>query len=104
MTNSLVFFYPPKSLMYIYFRRIFLLDVKFRVERFLLLLFKYSKDVAMLSSDLGSMQAFKLLISTAQAQQRSKMAAPVDLELKKAFTELQAKVIDTQQKVKLADV
>ncbi|XP_043321269.1 prefoldin subunit 1 isoform X3 [Cervus elaphus] len=32
------------------------------------------------------------------------MAAPVDLELKKAFTELQAKVIDTQQKVKLADV
>ncbi|KAF4017329.1 hypothetical protein G4228_008668 [Cervus hanglu yarkandensis] len=26
------------------------------------------------------------------------MAAPVDLELKKAFTELQAKVIDTQQK------
>ncbi|XP_060035192.1 prefoldin subunit 1 isoform X2 [Erinaceus europaeus] len=34
----------------------------------------------------------------------SKMAAPVDLELKKAFTELQAKVIDTQQKVKLADI
>ncbi|XP_005280883.2 prefoldin subunit 1 isoform X1 [Chrysemys picta bellii] len=33
-----------------------------------------------------------------------KMAAPVDLELKKAFTELQAKVIDTQQKVKLADI
>ncbi|XP_061442968.1 prefoldin subunit 1 isoform X2 [Rhineura floridana] len=32
------------------------------------------------------------------------MAAPVDLELKKAFTELQAKVIDTQQKVKLADL
>ncbi|XP_059273708.1 prefoldin subunit 1 isoform X1 [Mustela nigripes] len=32
------------------------------------------------------------------------MAAPVDLELKKAFTELQAKVIDTQQKVKLADI
>ncbi|KAK2090141.1 Prefoldin subunit 1 [Saguinus oedipus] len=29
---------------------------------------------------------------------------PVDLELKKAFTELQAKVIDTQQKVKLADI
>ena len=28
----------------------------------------------------------------------------MDLELKKAFTELQAKVIDTQQKVKLADV
>ena len=68
--------------MYIYFRRIFLLDVKFRVDRFLLLLFKYSKDVAMLASDLGSMQAFKLLISTAQ-QQRSKMTAPVDLELKK---------------------
>lgn len=32
------------------------------------------------------------------------MAAPVDLELKKAFTEFQAKVVDTQQKVKLADV
>ncbi|XP_006632017.1 prefoldin subunit 1 [Lepisosteus oculatus] len=32
------------------------------------------------------------------------MAAPVDLELKKAFAELQAKVIDTQQKVKLADL
>ncbi|XP_075384327.1 prefoldin subunit 1-like [Tenrec ecaudatus] len=32
------------------------------------------------------------------------MAAPVDLELKKAFTELQAKVTDTQQKVKLADI
>ncbi|XP_032742126.1 prefoldin subunit 1 isoform X1 [Rattus rattus] len=32
------------------------------------------------------------------------MAASVDLELKKAFTELQAKVIDTQQKVKLADI
>ncbi|CAD7693215.1 unnamed protein product [Nyctereutes procyonoides] len=32
------------------------------------------------------------------------MAAPVDLELKKAFTELQATVIDTQQKVKLADI
>ncbi|NXS45728.1 PFD1 protein, partial [Balaeniceps rex] len=32
------------------------------------------------------------------------MAAPVDLELKKAFSELQAKVIDTQQKVKLADI
>ncbi|VCX40076.1 unnamed protein product [Gulo gulo] len=31
------------------------------------------------------------------------MAAPVDLELK-AFTELQAKIIDTQQKVKLADI
>ncbi|CAI9177024.1 unnamed protein product [Rangifer tarandus platyrhynchus] len=28
----------------------------------------------------------------------------MDLELKKAFTELQAKVIDTQQKAKLADV
>ncbi|XP_040271604.1 prefoldin subunit 1 [Bufo bufo] len=32
------------------------------------------------------------------------MAAAVDLELKKAFTELQAKVMDTQQKVKLADL
>nr|XP_023405382.1 prefoldin subunit 1 isoform X1 [Loxodonta africana] len=32
------------------------------------------------------------------------MAAPVDLELKKAFSELQAKVTDTQQKVKLADI
>ncbi|XP_032076081.1 prefoldin subunit 1 isoform X1 [Thamnophis elegans] len=32
------------------------------------------------------------------------MAAPVDLELKKAFSELQAKVIETQQKVKLADI
>ncbi|TRY97507.1 hypothetical protein DNTS_000313 [Danionella cerebrum] len=32
------------------------------------------------------------------------MAAPVDLELKKAFGELQAKMIDTQQKVKLADL
>ncbi|CAD7691267.1 unnamed protein product [Nyctereutes procyonoides] len=32
------------------------------------------------------------------------MAAPMDLELNKAFTELQAKVIDTQQKVKLADI
>ncbi|XP_068129040.1 prefoldin subunit 1 [Hyperolius riggenbachi] len=32
------------------------------------------------------------------------MATPVDLELKKAFTELQAKVLDTQQKVKLADL
>ncbi|CAD7691911.1 unnamed protein product [Nyctereutes procyonoides] len=32
------------------------------------------------------------------------MATPVDLELKKAFTELQARVIDTQQKVKLADI
>ncbi|XP_075457805.1 prefoldin subunit 1 [Ascaphus truei] len=31
-------------------------------------------------------------------------AATVDLELKKAFTELQAKVIDTQQKVKIADL
>ncbi|KAM5171324.1 prefoldin subunit 1 isoform 2-T2 [Mantella aurantiaca] len=34
----------------------------------------------------------------------SKMAGSVDLELKKAFTELQAKVIDTQQKLKLADL
>ncbi|XP_077360537.1 prefoldin subunit 1 [Festucalex cinctus] len=33
-----------------------------------------------------------------------KMATPVDLELKKAFSELQVKVIDTQQKVKLADL
>ncbi|KAI7796345.1 prefoldin subunit 1 [Triplophysa rosa] len=32
------------------------------------------------------------------------MAAPVDLELKKAFSELQAKMIDTQQKAKLADL
>ncbi|KAM8919064.1 prefoldin subunit 1-like [Lycaon pictus] len=32
------------------------------------------------------------------------MVAPVDLGLNKAFTELQAKVIDTQQKVKLADI
>ncbi|XP_029924365.1 prefoldin subunit 1 isoform X2 [Myripristis murdjan] len=32
------------------------------------------------------------------------MAAPIDLELKKAFTELQAKMIDRQQKVKLADL
>ncbi|XP_077402324.1 prefoldin subunit 1 [Vanacampus margaritifer] len=32
------------------------------------------------------------------------MATPVDLELKKAFSELQVKVIDTQQKVKLADL
>ncbi|XP_072120566.1 prefoldin subunit 1 [Mobula birostris] len=34
----------------------------------------------------------------------SNMAAPVDLELKKAFAELQTKVLDTQQKVKLADL
>ncbi|KAF7206892.1 prefoldin subunit 1 [Nothobranchius furzeri] len=34
----------------------------------------------------------------------TKMAAPVDLELKKAFSELQVKMIDTQQKVKLADL
>ncbi|XP_076606987.1 prefoldin subunit 1 isoform X1 [Chaetodon auriga] len=33
-----------------------------------------------------------------------KMAAPIDLELKKAFSELQVKMIDTQQKVKLADL
>ncbi|XP_077596572.1 prefoldin subunit 1 isoform X1 [Stigmatopora nigra] len=32
------------------------------------------------------------------------MAAPVDLELKKAFSELQVKMIDTQQKVKLANL
>ncbi|KAG7484581.1 hypothetical protein MATL_G00051400 [Megalops atlanticus] len=32
------------------------------------------------------------------------MAAPVDLELKKAFTELQVKMIDTQQKVRMADL
>ncbi|KAL7390693.1 hypothetical protein ABVT39_025935 [Epinephelus coioides] len=35
---------------------------------------------------------------------REKMAAPIDLELKKAFSELQVKMIDTQQKVKLADL
>ncbi|KAM8949843.1 prefoldin subunit 1-like [Lycaon pictus] len=33
-----------------------------------------------------------------------KTVAPVDLELNKAFTELQAKDIDIQQKVKLADI
>ncbi|XP_024915838.1 prefoldin subunit 1 isoform X2 [Cynoglossus semilaevis] len=32
------------------------------------------------------------------------MAAPVDLELKKAFSELQVKMIDRQQKVKLSDL
>ncbi|TNN27199.1 Prefoldin subunit 1 [Liparis tanakae] len=32
------------------------------------------------------------------------MAAPIDLELKKAFSELQVKMLDTQQKVKLADL
>ncbi|XP_029957421.1 prefoldin subunit 1 [Salarias fasciatus] len=32
------------------------------------------------------------------------MAAPVDLELKKAFSELQVKMVDTQQKVKLANL
>ncbi|XP_020780138.1 prefoldin subunit 1 [Boleophthalmus pectinirostris] len=32
------------------------------------------------------------------------MAAPVDLELKKAFSELQVKVLDTQQKAKMADL
>ncbi|XP_075939424.1 prefoldin subunit 1 isoform X1 [Anarhichas minor] len=32
------------------------------------------------------------------------MSAPIDLELKKAFSELQVKMIDTQQKVKLADL
>ncbi|XP_069030978.1 prefoldin subunit 1 isoform X2 [Embiotoca jacksoni] len=32
------------------------------------------------------------------------MSGPVDLELKKAFSELQVKMIDTQQKVKLADL
>ncbi|XP_063058682.1 prefoldin subunit 1 [Engraulis encrasicolus] len=32
------------------------------------------------------------------------MAAPIDLELKKAFAELQSKVIDTQQKAKMADL
>ncbi|KAF1624048.1 Prefoldin subunit 1, partial [Eudyptes chrysolophus] len=41
---------------------------------------------------------------TAQVPCGDKMAAPVGLELRKAFTELQAKVIDTQQKVKLADI
>ncbi|KAG5844232.1 prefoldin subunit 1 [Anguilla anguilla] len=34
----------------------------------------------------------------------SKMATPIDLELKKAFAELQAKMIDTQQKAKMADL
>ncbi|XP_053296773.1 prefoldin subunit 1 isoform X2 [Pleuronectes platessa] len=33
-----------------------------------------------------------------------KMAATIDLELKKAFSELQVKMIDTQQKAKLADL
>ncbi|XP_068436773.1 prefoldin subunit 1 isoform X1 [Clinocottus analis] len=32
------------------------------------------------------------------------MAAPIDLELKKAFGELQVKMVDTQQKVKMADL
>ncbi|XP_053188220.1 prefoldin subunit 1 isoform X1 [Scomber japonicus] len=32
------------------------------------------------------------------------MATSIDLELKKAFSELQVKMIDTQQKVKLADL
>ncbi|CAB1421734.1 unnamed protein product [Pleuronectes platessa] len=32
------------------------------------------------------------------------MAATIDLELKKAFSELQVKMIDTQQKAKLADL
>ncbi|KAG7273468.1 hypothetical protein CRUP_032716 [Coryphaenoides rupestris] len=32
------------------------------------------------------------------------MAAPVNLELKKAFSELQVMMIDRQQKVKLADL
>ncbi|XP_029283477.1 prefoldin subunit 1 [Cottoperca gobio] len=32
------------------------------------------------------------------------MSAPIDLELKKAFSELQVKMIDTQQKAKLADL
>ncbi|KFO19192.1 Prefoldin subunit 1 [Fukomys damarensis] len=32
------------------------------------------------------------------------MVAPMDLELKKAFTELHAKAMDTQQKVKLAGI
>jgi prefoldin subunit 1 len=32
------------------------------------------------------------------------MAPSVNLELKKTFTEVQAKAIDTQQKVKLADI
>uniref|UniRef100_A0A0E9TEA1 Prefoldin subunit 1 n=1 Tax=Anguilla anguilla TaxID=7936 RepID=A0A0E9TEA1_ANGAN len=32
------------------------------------------------------------------------MATPIDLELKKAFAELQAKMIDTQQKAKMADL
>ncbi|ERE77519.1 prefoldin subunit 1-like protein [Cricetulus griseus] len=40
-----------------------------------------------------------VLVKTDRCIESSNMAAPVDLELKKAFTELQAKVIDTQQKV-----
>ncbi|XP_076026602.1 prefoldin subunit 1 [Genypterus blacodes] len=32
------------------------------------------------------------------------MAVPIDLELKKAFSELQLKMVDTQQKVKMADL
>ncbi|XP_037605728.1 prefoldin subunit 1 [Sebastes umbrosus] len=32
------------------------------------------------------------------------MSVPIDLELKKAFSELQVKMIDTQQKAKLADL
>ncbi|XP_048196533.1 prefoldin subunit 1-like [Perognathus longimembris pacificus] len=37
-------------------------------------------------------------------QENRKGKLLVDLDLKKAFTELQAKVIDSQQKVKLADI
>ncbi|XP_006875615.1 PREDICTED: uncharacterized protein LOC102836051 [Chrysochloris asiatica] len=40
----------------------------------------------------------------AQVQRANQDGSPMDLELKKAFTELQAKVTDTQQKVKLADI
>uniref|UniRef100_A0A8C7XAU5 Prefoldin subunit 1 n=1 Tax=Oryzias sinensis TaxID=183150 RepID=A0A8C7XAU5_9TELE len=44
------------------------------------------------------------ILAHAQSKSTLKMAAPVDLELKKAFAELQLKMIDTQQKVKLADL
>lgn len=37
-------------------------------------------------------------------QECSSMAATMYLELKEAFTELQAKVMDTQQKVRLTDI
>ncbi|XP_077329965.1 prefoldin subunit 1-like [Lithobates pipiens] len=57
----------------------------------------------MLTRRIGSKQPItSRIIQTCTLQ--LKMAGSVDLELKKAFTELQAKVIDTQQKVKLADL